>query len=258
MEYTKDFFRRHEISAGVAAKEVVPYLYNVVKPKSVVDVGCGLGDWLVEFRRLGVTEILGIDGSWVEKRMLKIPEDEFLTWDLEKPLRLKRKFDLVMCLEVAEHLSGNAAAILIHSLCNLAPVVVFSAAIPNQGGVGHVNEQWLDYWVELFKNKGYVMVDYLRPLLWNGKKIEWWYRQNMVFFVKREKLKNYLKLFNTYKNQNWSVRLVHPECYEHVVNNYMMLAMPINRTLFEVIRAVPVLFINEMKKLGKIILKLRE
>ena len=55
-----------------------------------------------------------------------------------------------------------------------------SAALPGQGGTHHVNEQWIDYWANMFGQHGYQPFDFLRPLFWDDARIEPWYRQNAI------------------------------------------------------------------------------
>jgi hypothetical protein len=86
--------------------------------------------------------------------------------------------------EVAEHLTKSRAEGLVGDLTRLTDVVLFSAAIPGQGGTDHVNEQYLGYWVALFEAKGFVMLDVLRPQIWNNPRCDWTYRQNAVLFAK--------------------------------------------------------------------------
>lgn len=161
---------------------IVPEVIKLINPKSVVDIGCGLGTFLNVFKRLGVSEVLGIDGYWVNKDLLfkYIEPKEFLEWDLEKNIKLDKKYDLVLSLEVAEHLSKDSADIFVQNLVNSGTVILFSAAIPNQGGQNHINEQWLTYWEEKFAKHNYVVHDIIRPIFWDNPEVFWWYRQNMI------------------------------------------------------------------------------
>lgn len=176
----------HDINLhnGESALEVVPILIDLIKPKSVVDIGCGLGDWLSVFQKNGVEKILGVDGNWVNKNNLYIKEDYFLEQNLTQPLILNQKFDLALSLEVAEHLPESAANTFVETLTNLSDNIVFSAAIPNQGGQNHINEQWHSYWIEKFESKGFYCHDVIRPLIWKNKKVAWWYKQNILYFSK--------------------------------------------------------------------------
>lgn len=151
----------------------------------LLTLGSGLGTILNVFKNNSVDDVLGIDGAWVNKELLykNISESEFIECNLEKQIKLNQQYDLVISLEVAEHLSENAADTFVQSLVNAGSVVVFSAAIPHQGGQNHINEQWLSYWEEKFSKHNYVIHDILRPIFWDHPEVFWWYKQNMVLFV---------------------------------------------------------------------------
>ena len=148
--YTDEVYGARQKSARQSAREIVPLVLNLIKPQSVIDVGCGVGTWLSVFKEYGVENFLGVDGDWLDKRMLEIPEERFLSFDLNKPFYVDKTFDLVVSLEVAEHLLPDSAETFIDSLTQLAPVILFSAAIPHQGGTSHINERWPDYWTKHF------------------------------------------------------------------------------------------------------------
>jgi SAM-dependent methyltransferase len=181
--YTAKFYRELE-STRESAAQILPIVLELVKPASVVDVGCGIGDWLAVAAELGVHDFLGIDGGWVKQTQLVIPKEKFTEHDLATPLNLDRRFDLALSLEVVEHLPAAASRILVESLCRSADVILFSAAIPGQGGRHHVNEQWPDYWADLFQEYGYGCYDCLRPRIWNDPRIAWYYAQNCLIFAR--------------------------------------------------------------------------
>lgn len=187
-QYSEHFYERYNESSRLSAAVVVPYLIEWFDPVSVVDVGCGEGVWLSVFRELGVSDVRGLDGDYVNRSRLKIPAECFTACDLSKPLPTGHKCSLVMSLEVAEHLPEDSAVELVTSLCELSDVVVFSAAIPFQGGTDHINLQWQGYWAGLFSAKGYVVIDALRPLIWDDDRVSFWYRQNTLVYVKKERL----------------------------------------------------------------------
>jgi SAM-dependent methyltransferase len=171
-----------------SARIVVPALISLLRPRSVIDVGCGSGAWLSAFRENGVEQILGLDGDHVDPSWLVIPKDYFRAVDLAKPFDLDRKFDLAMSLEVAEHLPKKHARDFVRNLVNLSPLVVFSAAVPFQGGVHHVNEQWPEFWQGLFEESGYKSLDLIRKQFWKNAGVKYWYRQNMFLFAREDEI----------------------------------------------------------------------
>src|SRR5688572_3838294 len=107
--YTAEFFNTQKAAVRRSANVVVPLVITALAPRSVVDVGCGNGTWLATFHEKGVTDVLGVDGEYVDRDELDIPGGQFLPFDLTKRLELDRQFDLVMSLEVAEHLPWSCA-----------------------------------------------------------------------------------------------------------------------------------------------------
>lgn len=166
---------------------IVPILSDLLEFKSVLDVGCGIGTWLSVFKETAGIEILGLDGDYVDRQLLKknISLEYFRSQDLTASFSLGKKFDLALCLEVAEHLPPSSADNLVDSLCRHADQIVFSAAVPDQGGQNHLNEQWPSYWVEKFNKQGFEVYDLIRPLIWNNSSVDSWYRQNILVFSKK-------------------------------------------------------------------------
>lgn len=181
--YDGEFFDRMVEGALKSAQAVVPVVLEFARAESVVDVGCGLGAWLRAFRENGVGCVVGLDGPYVDQSKLLIDPGEFRQVDLRRPISLDRTFDLAVCLEVAEHLPARASRPLVKSLTASAPIVLFSAAIPGQGGTRHINEQWPNYWKSLFAEYGFSRLDAIRPRIWRDDRVEWWYRQNISLFA---------------------------------------------------------------------------
>jgi hypothetical protein len=137
-----------------------------------------------------------------------------MPFDLTRPLRLERQFDLVVSLEVAEHLPPECAATFVESLTRLGPAVLFSAAIPGQGGVNHINEQWQDYWAGLFRNAGYEPIDWLRKRIWRNERIEWYYAQNILTYARPEYIASRPALQREWKQTaSEQLSIVHPAQY---------------------------------------------
>jgi SAM-dependent methyltransferase len=212
--YNKRFFAHVHETASASAMAAVPVILDLIQPKSVIDVGCGTGDWLLAFRKYGVNDIFGIDGEYVDRSLLAFSQENFRALDLTKPFDVERTYDLALCLEVAEHLAPECASNFIESLTKLAPIILFSAAIPLQGGTHHVNEQWPEYWAELFASKGFVPLDILRKRLWNNDQIDVWYRQNILFFCRKDIVFNDTTLKEAFMSTNPSkLTVVHPEFF---------------------------------------------
>jgi SAM-dependent methyltransferase len=178
--YGDAFFETQLRQSRSSAAAAAPILVDLLEPRSVLDVGCGVGAWAEAMSAAGVPEVVGVDGSYVGSERLLIPEDRFLRRDLVEPFDLGSRFDLVVCLEVAEHLPPQRAASFVRDLCRHSDLIVFSAAVPGQGGTNHLNEQWPSYWIRLFAGCGYGVFDVLRPRLWDDRRIGFWYRQNMI------------------------------------------------------------------------------
>jgi len=196
-----------------SAQAVVPLINCLIQPQSVVDVGCGSGVWLSVFREHGVKQILGIEGSHVDGSWLRIPMDCIRFIDLSHPFELQETFDLAICLEVAEHLPPKSASFLVQSLVRLAPIILFSAAIPLQGGAHHINEQWPDYWRKLFEQCHFRRLDLIRKEIWKNPEVKSWYRQNMFLFV-REDLIPTRTIFREADNFADDLLLIQPEILE--------------------------------------------
>ncbi|MDN2566097.1 sulfotransferase [Aquibium sp. A9E412] len=183
--YDRGFFQRQAEESLASARRVLSHLFADGPPDSVLDVGCGVGPWLAAARELGVADHVGVDGDWVDRSMLMIAPERFVPHDLAAPIELGRRFGLVISLEVAEHLPPEAAQTFVDSLTRHGDTVLFSAALPYQGGEGHRNEAWLETWQARFERAGFVGSDPLRAALWADPGIAWWYRQNIVVFRAR-------------------------------------------------------------------------
>ena len=171
-----------------SAEVLLPIVTRHLAVRSVADFGAGQGAWLSVWRRLGVTDITGLDGPYVDQEALLVPKASFVATDLSQPVRLGRRFDLVQSLEVAEHLPAAAAEQFVDNLVAHSGVVLFSAAVPGQGGEHHVNERPYCYWRRLFSDRGYVMFDLVRPFLLGRRIVEPWYRFNTFIYIAREQL----------------------------------------------------------------------
>ena len=214
IEYNSDFFVEERENSLKSARVMVPLVLSIVKAKSVLDVGCGVGAFLHEFKNQGVGEILGIDGTIPSQDLLLIPEAQLIKRDIGKLFKLEKKFDLVVSLEVAEHLEPEFAELFVSNLTEAGDVILFSAAIPGQGGTHHVNEQWPSYWAERFERHGFQAIDCIRPLIWNNEEVDLIYAQNTILYVKKESMGriNFQSIVATNSGKT-PLALVHPKLY---------------------------------------------
>lgn len=182
MAFTGDIYAVIREGCLRSAQVVVPMVMDLLDPSSVIDVGCGEGLWLSVFAQHGA-KVTGIDGG---QGRLAIPSDSFLQYDLSTvPAFHLGAYDLAVCLEVAEHLPPARADWLVDVLCDHAEAVLFSAAIPGQGGTGHVHERWPGYWVSKFEERGYQVSGALRWRIWDQvPPVENWYAQNLLVALK--------------------------------------------------------------------------
>lgn len=210
--YDKQFYDDIRESSRHAARTIVPMLLELTGPiGSVVDIGCGNGVWLSVFREHGASLTSGLDGNHVDRSTLEIAERDFTATDLSRPLPIAGRFDLAMTLEVVEHLPKERAESIVDDLIALAPVVLFSAAVPGQGGEGHINEEWQHVWAERFERRGYRTLDPLRSRLWRDPSISWWYQQNLLVFASASAIANNPKLADeAARTDHGRLSVVHP------------------------------------------------
>lgn len=180
--YPAGFYENRRAHTAHAARRLLSVLPPALKRTSVADIGCGTGTWLAAALADGAETSFGIEGDWVTPEMLDDARIVFAPQDLEQRFSGPR-VDLAMSLEVAEHLSPERAVSFVADLVALAPAVLFSAAIPGQGGVGHLNEQWQSWWATLFAAHGYLAYDVVRPAIWSDEDVPAWYRQNAVLYL---------------------------------------------------------------------------
>jgi SAM-dependent methyltransferase len=220
-QYDQEFFANQAEGSLRSARPIVSkYIEIFGLPERVIDVGCGVGAWLEAFGEHGSERLVGVDGidqSVFPKSRFDI---QLIQADLSSPLEIEESFDLAICLEVAEHLFENRAESLVRDLTALAPKVLFSAAIPGQGGTHHVNEQWASYWCSLFLKHGYVAQDSLRPIFWWDQRVEWWYRQNILVFEETQNPpKGHLGDESPSSLAIFPIDAIHPELRAQILNS---------------------------------------
>ncbi|MEO0623534.1 MAG: methyltransferase domain-containing protein [Pseudomonadota bacterium] len=181
--YDSDFFDYIDGGVRRSATAMIGDALSPLAPGSVLDVGCGRGLWLSVWQAAGVSDVTGVDGDYVERSRLAIPEAQFVAADLTEPVDLGRRFDVVQSLEVAEHLPPEASDRFVETLVRHGDIIVFSAAVPGQGGENHINEQPIETWRARFASHGYDAFDAVRPRLRSKAEVEPWYRFNTLIYA---------------------------------------------------------------------------
>jgi len=181
--YDALFYEYQQIGSARSARAVLPNVVDLLGPQSVLDVGCGAGAWLAECERLHILDIAGVDGEYVDRSILMFHANTFTTRDIAKPFDFRRQYDLVQCLEVGEHVPAHSSEILVDNIVRHGKRILFSAAVPGQGGEDHINEQPYEFWRDLFQSRGYRLFDFIRPAIQKAPDVEPWYRYNILFFA---------------------------------------------------------------------------
>lgn len=226
MQKKYDDYFYEELKGGSlsSARVIVPLVMDFTHAQSVIDIGCGIGTWLSVFKERGVKNITGVDGPWVSEDALLIPKESFTTKDVEKKFSINAKVDLAVCLEMAEHIPATQASTLVETLCSMAPVILFSAAIPFQGGVRHVNEQWPDYWAKYFAELGFIPVDCIRRRVWDDKRVSFFYAQNIFIYVSKKEIERFPRLVEEITaGFGTTPRLVHPHKYMYYAERWELI-----------------------------------
>lgn len=173
-----------------SARMILPEVFKLIGGAgSYLDVGCGPGDWMQVAYKWGCSPILGYDvrttdGVRVPPRAIYEIKDV-----LERKTLPPQQFDLVVCVEVAEHIPPEKSQRLVAYLVRAAKsYILFSSAPPGQGPVGpgpnlHCNEQPPEFWEELFARRGFVPDRRISQIVQGFDRIDPWYRTNITAFV---------------------------------------------------------------------------
>lgn len=210
--YKEQFYANRDDHTRYSAERILSIiLTEITTPQNVVDIGCGVGTWLSVAQSLGVASIDGYDGPWVVKDYLQIPAARFHENDLAEQLALETQFDLGISLEVFEHLPADIACQRLDHVLEHCRFMLFGAAVPQQGGTGHINERPQSYWHDYIIQRGFVGYDLVRPQVWADPKIPYWYKQNPLFYVRSGEVQNLSDNLARYKVSDQTLLdVIHP------------------------------------------------
>ncbi|MBB3771038.1 SAM-dependent methyltransferase [Angulomicrobium tetraedrale] len=186
VKYTERFFQDLADDSYRSAFKILGIVFDITRPESVIDFGCGTGSWLKAAHELGASRVAGVDGPWVTKGQLVDGSIALITSDMSlasTPAVSAGAFDLAISLECGEHLPASRADWLVDNMCDASSKVLFGSAIPGQGGTDHINEQWPSYWAEKFRARGYLPLDLVRPNVCFDQSIPTWYRNNPLMYI---------------------------------------------------------------------------
>lgn len=213
-KYSRAFYAGRAASQVPAARRLLHEVLKLLQPESVIDVGCGDGSLLSVLPEFGISDFCGLEGPWIGDDQLQVAPERVSRHDLNQTFACGRRFELAVSIEVAEHLEPGRGEEFVDDLTRLADVVLFSAAIPGQGGVNHINERWQSYWAGLFEKRGYCVIDHLRPALWTDPEVPVSWRQNVLLYANQRGLERSPRLADAQQASiNRILDLAHPRAF---------------------------------------------
>lgn len=186
--YKPRFFSQR-IKLAWRITEVCNAIYEVLKPKSLIDFGCGNGDLVKGFLNLGI-DAYGVEGSKNCICYMQFSMERLKIWDLRRSWNTPPRVDLAMSFEVAEHIEEEFANTYIQNMVRASDQILITAAGPGQGGLNHVNCQPKQYWINLFSAFEYTRDPIIEDLI-KGRFIHKStkgviaYYKNLLFFERR-------------------------------------------------------------------------
>jgi len=183
--YDDYFYEQHMDTKTRSAVSIANVIVDTINPCSVFDIGCGNGIFISELNKRGI-DVLGCDSSKAAIRT-SCKNVTIFAADVTNPIMLNRKYDLVMCVEVAEHIHKKYSDQLIANCINNGERILFTSAPPGQGGIGHINEQPYEFWITKFNKFGFVHDEKMTLCLkekMRSKKVIWWITENIMYLRK--------------------------------------------------------------------------
>ncbi len=204
--YTREYYTKHDTASYQSAKAVLTKLSSYIKPHSVIDLGCGSGTWCRAAAELWEIPVTGIDQHAYYDCHMHIPETQYRQLDIRKEL-CNYRAELTICVEVIEHIDEAYEDIVLDNICSTSDNVLFSGALPFQGGTGHINEKPYSYWVDKFSARGFGLDERLRNGIWHNDAIAIWYRNNIMLLQKN----NYRPKLNS------PLDIIHPDMLKRIL-----------------------------------------
>lgn len=214
------------------AKHLSEILGEMYSPKNVIDIGCNEGLYLEGFSGC---KVLGIDFDAHSLAKATVP---VIRLDITKPLDLPR-YDLAICLEVLEHIPSEDSDAVLDNICRASDTIVFTAAQPGAGGVGHINCQPKDHWRARFKDRGYEEAtketEYITQHLKEKSGIMGWLLDNLMILRKSgipSKFKEKLRFHVVNLPHTQTTKEYLPCAYTQKVVNFCRMMMSLGHEVF--------------------------
>jgi SAM-dependent methyltransferase len=156
--YSASYYEQVEQMEHTSMAVLASWIESTLKPRRVVDVGCGPGH-LIEALHRGGASVLGLDYSGAARDLVSAKGLPFETFDLTVARPLPGSpWDLAVCCEVAEHLEARYADVFAQNLASASDTIFLTAAdVGQEGGLNHVNEQPNAYWITKFEERGFIL-----------------------------------------------------------------------------------------------------
>jgi len=211
--YSKLYYKKHQDGSYASAYKILKYLTTFITIESIIDFGCGVGTWCSAAQNLSINNIMGVDQNLYDSSYMLIPNKNYLQRDLQKSVSLDMKMDLVISVEVGEHIESRYSHVFINTLCQHGDIILFSAALPYQGGTGHINEKPCSYWRDIFSDLDYIAIDCIRGVFWEDDDVEVWYKNNTILYV-RDGLQ--FDILNKISS-SYPIDIIHPDMLQRIL-----------------------------------------
>jgi len=168
-KYTEKYYKRHFDQYRTWENLIGKHIYDIFKPSSIVDLGCGVGSYLEGAFQNGCKDICGIEISYekAQKYIVDVIKPFIACGDITKSLNLDRQFDCVVSFEVGEHIEPDGTDAFIDNLTNLCKqYIILTAAPPGQPGTGHINRREKKFWIKSIQTKKFIYQDQIVNMLW--------------------------------------------------------------------------------------------
>jgi hypothetical protein len=182
--YSTAFHKAIESDELPQAVRVADYIQKYIKPSVFYDFGCSTGLYLREVKkRLPTIESRGFEFSKDAVAVALCPD--VIETDLTLPLSLEKQPNtLGLCLEVLEHIEDTHWKEVLTNLTKTCNTLIFSAALPGQGGTGHINCRPRIDWIRRFHELGWVVdadaTQHLLTFIKQGCHMGWFAANAMV------------------------------------------------------------------------------